>query len=334
MAGDMNNDGLMDLVTGGGNAAQIRVLTSNGDGTFNTETIQNTGGRSWQIMLGDVNGDGNLDISSANAQNNNGSILLGNGDGTLQPAMVYNIRDMGSGDNGFPLATDLGDLDGDGDLDWITSSFNGNWVILENDGDGNFSFLAEIDAPDAASCSLLHDFDNDGDLDLGLVDELENVFILSQNIGNRIADGDFDADGDLDLNDIDSLTAAIANGDYDGAFDLNGDGALDALDLTQWQMLGGAENLASGNPYLLGDANLDGVVDTSDFAIWNANKFTSNTNWSDGNFTLDDSIDVGDFNRWSANKFTSSDAATVPEPGGWLLLLSGLLWIRRPFSRK
>ena len=32
-------------------------------------------------------------------------------------------------------------------------------------------------------------------------------------------------------------------------------------------------NLPSGNPYLLGDANLDGTVDGQDFLIWNSNKF-------------------------------------------------------------
>ena len=37
-------------------------------------------------------------------------------------------------------------------------------------------------------------------------------------------------------------------------------------------------NLASGNSYLMGDANLDGVVDVSDFNAWNSNKFTSTRN--------------------------------------------------------
>ncbi len=187
MAGDMNNDGLADLVVGDGDANQIRVLTSNGNGTFTPQAIQDTGGRSWQLVLGDVNGDGNIDVASANAQNNNGAILMGNGDGTLGAATTYNVAVMGSGGNGFPLATDLGDLDGDGDLDWITSSFNGDWVVLENDGSGNYSYSMELQAPDAASCSLMADFDNDGDLDLALVDELDNLVIIKRNDGIQCA---------------------------------------------------------------------------------------------------------------------------------------------------
>ena len=108
-AGDMDNNGILDLVVASGNASQIQVLTGNGDGSFTPQATQLTGGRSWMIALGDVNGDGNLDVSSVNAQNNNGSILMGNGDGTLQPPTTYNLRAMGSGSNGFPLATDLGE---------------------------------------------------------------------------------------------------------------------------------------------------------------------------------------------------------------------------------
>ena len=147
MAGDMDNNGILDLVVASGSNPQIQVLTGNGDGTFTPQAVQSTGGRSWMIALGDVNGDGALDVSSANAQNNNGAILLGNGDGTLQPPTTYNLRAMGSGFNGFPLATDLGDLDGDGDLDWVTSSFDGEFLVLLNDGAGTFEFYAELDAP-------------------------------------------------------------------------------------------------------------------------------------------------------------------------------------------
>ena len=77
--------------------------------------------------------------------------------------------------------------------------------------------------------------------------------------------------------------------------------------------------------YRVGDANLDGVVDGSDFGIWNGSKFTTNKNWCNGNFNADAVTDGSDFGLWNANKFTSSDSAVVPEPA--LLSLVGVMLI-------
>jgi hypothetical protein len=79
-------------------------------------------------------------------------------------------------------------------------------------------------------------------------------------------------------------------------------------DRDQWLVLAGAANLPSGNPYLLGDANLDGVVDGSDFGIWNSSKFTLVAQWCSGDFSADGVVDGSDFGIWNANKFTSSDS--------------------------
>ena len=113
-------------------------------------------------------------------------------------------------------------------------------------------------------------------------------------------------------------------------FDLTGDGRVDVLDRDAWLVAAGQANLPSGNPYLLGDANLDGVVDVSDFNIWNSNKFTNQAIWCSGNFSADNAIDVSDFNIWNSNKFQSS-AESVPEPTTSLhacLFLSLLRWMR------
>lgn len=89
-------------------------------------------------------------------------------------------------------------------------------------------------------------------------------------------------------------------------FDLNDDGAVNAGDVDTWLAVAGEVNLASGDPFLYGDANLDGNVDVSDFAIWNANKFTSTAAWCQGDFNADGVTDVSDFSLWNANKFTSA----------------------------
>ncbi|MEM8680635.1 MAG: hypothetical protein AAGF97_14905 [Planctomycetota bacterium] len=143
---------------------------------------------------------------------------------------------------------------------------------------------------------------------------------------------DFDGNGTCDGDDIDALVAAIAAGDNDLSFDLTGDGAVDLDDRDAWLTEAGAMNLPSGNPYLVGDATLDGVVDGQDFIAWNNNKFTAAASWTGGDFNADGVVDGQDFIAWNNTKFTSSDLAAVPEPAtiGWLLL-AGLAWVaRRP----
>ncbi len=151
-------------------------------------------------------------------------------------------------------------------------------------------------------------------------------------VGTPGVTGDFDGDGDYDCTDVDGLVAAIASGSGDGMYDLDQDGAVGSADLTAWLAEAGAENNANGNPYLAGDANLDGSVDVGDFNIWNGSKFTTTPAWCSGDFNADGSVDVGDFNIWNGNKFQSSDhVSSVPEPTSFALLgiaLLGMLGFR------
>ncbi len=129
------------------------------------------------IVTGDLSGDGLADVTVAGGLADNGAIMLGSGAGKLEDAAYY-------GTDPSTSATDVGDLDGDGDLDWITSSFGGadsDWYIWLNDGTGTFTKMGEIDSPQDASCALLVDLDLDGDLDLGLIDEGADRLILMEN---------------------------------------------------------------------------------------------------------------------------------------------------------
>jgi hypothetical protein len=172
----MDDDGLLDLVIGFQSSQSIRVNRANGDGTFTPLASQGAGGQVWMLNAADIDGDGDEDVVVVNGLSNNGGYLKNNGDGTLAPVITTPT-------DPFSLGSDLGDLDGDGDLDWITASFSGDWQIRTNNGAGVFTFLTEINSPQAASCSIPMDFDNDGDLDLALIDELADVVILMRNSG-------------------------------------------------------------------------------------------------------------------------------------------------------
>jgi hypothetical protein len=176
-AADMNNDGIMDLVVACRVSQQVRILRGNGDGTFTALTAQNSGGLAWMLSCADVNGDGHMDVTVANSHTGNGSVLLGDGAFGLSAPVVTSPVWTGS-----VVATDLGDLDGDGDLDWVLSNYTaGSWRVYRNNGAGAFTFDQEISAVSNPSCAIVLDFDLDGDLDLALTDEIANVIKLERN---------------------------------------------------------------------------------------------------------------------------------------------------------
>ena len=148
--------------------------------------------------------------------------------------------------------------------------------------------------------------------------------------------GDFNADGNWDCADINLLVTAIAFGAALPEYDMNGDGASTLEDITDatlgWLAVGGANNpgITGGNPFLVGDANLDGTVDGQDFVLWNSSKFTTSYAWCDGDFNADGTVDGQDFVLWNTNKFMSADSvAGVPEPGyAFLSMLGAVLLIR------
>jgi len=175
--GDMNDDGIIDLVVAARNGEQMNVMLGDGDATF-TQAMpiaQDSGGLSWVVVTGDVDGDGDVDAAVANSVSGNGAILRGNGDGTLAAPEIYDVGPH------MP-SVDLGDMDGDGDLDMVLSSYGGGfWNMYTNDGLGNFTFDQDFDAVSNPSCSILYDADNDGDLDMALTDEIADLVMLMEN---------------------------------------------------------------------------------------------------------------------------------------------------------
>lgn len=168
---------------------------------------------------------------------------------------------------------------------------------------GNLQNEAEI------LIEAIADGDPEGQEDVVLTVTSNNAYVIG-GTGSQLLitdlSGDFNGDGILGLADVDLLVENIAIGPPQALFDISGDGNVNQTDLDLWLQLAGAANLPSGNPYLKGDANLDGVVDGLDFVEWNANKFTNVAAWSAGDFTADGIVDGLDFVLWNENKFNSA----------------------------
>ena len=180
-SGDMDEDGILDLVigangVGAGDGAGTAISRGLGNGKFSFVGFYAPMTTPWQLAVGDLNGDGHEDVvtSDGNLRNSRDTVttLLGDGKGALESLQAYSNNIM------RPFAVDLGDLDGDGDLDVVVSNYFADWQVLENDGTGKISLAQSVNPTRAASCALLLDIDTDNDLDLVLIDEEQDEIVV------------------------------------------------------------------------------------------------------------------------------------------------------------
>ena len=119
--GDINGDDKLDIVTANQIGGNVSVLIGNGTGFFNPASNFSTGnGYPNSVALGDVNGDGKLDIVTANVFSNNIAVLTGNGVGGFNAANNFALN--ASVATNSTTSVSLGDINGDGKLDIVTSN--------------------------------------------------------------------------------------------------------------------------------------------------------------------------------------------------------------------
>jgi hypothetical protein len=172
VAGDVDGDGDLDLVFGCNGPEGL--LLNDGRGTFTNATagrIPPTQDVTQDVALGDVDGDGDLDLLVAN-EGGGSRLLLNDGRGTFTR----------SADDALPVRApaevsrngDLGDADGDGDLDVLFSNVGLTGAdprnrLLLNDGRGAFADATAARLPTGDYTTMDADFvdlDRDGDRDV------------------------------------------------------------------------------------------------------------------------------------------------------------------------
>ena len=77
-AGDLNGDGLDDLVVTLYGNTGVAIMVAKQGGGFNTPYFNQTGNNPKAVAIGDLNGDGKPDLAVANYSDNNVAVLLNN----------------------------------------------------------------------------------------------------------------------------------------------------------------------------------------------------------------------------------------------------------------
>ena len=246
--GDIDGDTDLDLVATSANGTLAIRRNDGVNSGFFVPSGQNTvpvGSVALGLALGDVDGDGDLDVVTANSGSNTVSIRLNNG----LNSGIFGLPATGAE---VPVGTSprqvlLGDIDNDGDLDFVAICVDATSVmsVRLNNGLNSGTFVAPATNADFnlgafANKTLLGDINSDGYLDLvvsktGTANTVEtwlnggnNTFVPSQSMSVsrqplEMALGDVDGDGDLDLligndNPTNTVTLRLNGGFGSGIF--------------------------------------------------------------------------------------------------------------------
>jgi len=216
--GDYDNDGDLDLFVANYWNENNFLYQNNGDGSFTKITsgvIVNDHGYSYGSSWGDYDNDSDLDLFVANGDNHNNFLYQNNGNGSFKRIIEGVI--VNDGDS---YGSSWGDYDNDGDLDlFVANDYSQNNYLYQNNGDGTFAKItsgAIVNRGDSRGSSW-GDYDNDGDLDLFVVNFNQSNFLYQNNDNGSFTEitdgaivnewgyssggcwGDYDNDGDLDL---------------------------------------------------------------------------------------------------------------------------------------
>jgi tRNA A-37 threonylcarbamoyl transferase component Bud32 len=259
-AGDLNRDGIPDLVVGDYFNNDVVVLTGRGDGTFQDAGSVLVDGPPTSVVIGDLNDDGIPDLATANQTDLSVSVLLGNGDGTFKEPPIR------TGIPTLPFDLVAAYLNHDGVLDLVATSTTSNDVtVLLGQGDGTFQVKGSFTVGFGNSGVVAADLNGDG------IPDLATSNFLSHDISVLLGDGkgNFNAATTIDLGP-NTLPSGVVVADF------NGDGTPDlaASDFTTSDvsvLLGRGDGTfrdpvrwgvgPNPNDIVAADFNGDGIVD-------------------------------------------------------------------------
>jgi hypothetical protein len=209
-AGDLDNDGDLDLAVSGYSAGVVQILRNAG-GTLTVESSFGMGGSNpIDMATHDLDKDGRLDIVVSNQTSNNVVARLATGATTYGPLLIHATTAA------TPYALAIADLDRNGKSDVaLANNATGTIGVLSGTGDGTFASAGTFPTTASPWGLALGDFDGDGTLDAATVSNSRNVITIVHGLDDgRFAEmrsyavglgptvvivGDYDGDGYPDL---------------------------------------------------------------------------------------------------------------------------------------
>lgn len=180
---DVNGDGKLDALTANASVNTIGVLFGDGGGGFTlqaTSPVVGPGGSTQSLVIADVNKDGKLDVLAGNLDDLTLVVLLGNGAGGFA---VYGRFPTTGGS--VPLNVDVADVNGDGNLDALTTNYDNTISILLGNGSGGFTAQATRLVPLTPLNNIfglsLADVNRDGKPDVTAVNMANNTLVVFLN---------------------------------------------------------------------------------------------------------------------------------------------------------
>jgi hypothetical protein len=234
-AGDINGDGIEDLIIGGAQGSPLVIYTQNDKGQFSQLPTQqlfleDSSYEDQSILIFDVDKDGDQDIYVASGGNEDAAdkpelmedrLYVNEGKGMFKRGLLPSMR-VGKS------CVIAGDFDKDGDYDLFVGGSNipghfekepRSYLLLNTNG--HFTDVTEYLANGLLQSGMIKsaiwtDFDNDNDLDIIAVGDWMGIKVWKNNSGaftevanesgldstnghwRSIIGGDFDNDGDID----------------------------------------------------------------------------------------------------------------------------------------
>jgi hypothetical protein len=196
---DLDGDGRDELMLGD-SGQSVTFFHNEGTGTFAPGvTYMTLGDVNADFAVGDVTGDGIVDVVVASQGEEITDLFVNRGDGT------FDQRELNVGAQ--PVSVALGDLDGDGRLDLVSTVLVDIAIALGTDA--GLDQVVEYPVPTTLYSSLLDDFDGDGELDaLG-------IGVTGSSLWFGAGDGTFEDRRDFPAAQL-TFRSSAASGDVDG----------------------------------------------------------------------------------------------------------------------